>query len=333
MRRYLRDLALLATVSLRARRCTLRRKVAALPQRPDAPEDSPLLTIFSAPKAFAGHVGIIQQNAIRSWLSLRPKPRVILFCTEAGTAEVLRDLDVDLVSEVETNSYGTPLVSDMFKQADALATSDVLAFVSADIILTHRTTEAARIATAWSPRFLLVAQRHDVDVRSLLDFDDQWEERWAAGAVDAGKLHSPGAIDLFLYRRGQYDHMPPFAIGRTSYDNWLLWNTVASRIPLIDATAFLTLIHQNHDYLHAQKVDVWDGAEARENRKWVKHWSNFYSIAHATWTMSGDGKIGPAVGWKYRMARPRQMLSHALRSSRGIRTRWRSWRFARRYRA
>ncbi len=292
-----------------------------------------MLTIFSAPKAFAGHVGIIQQNAIRSWLSLRPKPRVILFCTEAGTAEVLRDLDVDLVSEVETNSYGTPLVSDMFKQADALATSDVLAFVSADIILTHRTTEAARIATAWSPRFLLVAQRHDVDVRSLLDFDDQWEERWAAGAVDAGKLHSPGAIDLFLYRRGQYDHMPPFAIGRTSYDNWLLWNTVASRIPLIDATAFLTLIHQNHDYLHAQKVDVWDGAEARENRKWVKHWSNFYSIAHATWTMSGDGKIGPAVGWKYRMARPRQMLSHALRSSRGIRTRWRSWRFARRYRA
>src|SRR5713226_2603880 len=121
MRRYLRDLALLATVSLRARRCTLRRKVAALPQRPDAPEDSPLLTIFSAPKAFAGHVGIIQQNAIRSWLSLNPTPKIILFGDDAGTAEFARGLGVQVVTAVETNSHGTPLVSNMFSQADSLA--------------------------------------------------------------------------------------------------------------------------------------------------------------------------------------------------------------------
>jgi hypothetical protein len=331
MRRYERDLAHFTNVSRSARRCTLRTKVATSARRPDAPADSPLLTIFSSPKAFKGHVGIIQENAIHSWLSLRPKPRVILFCDEADTAEVLRGLDVELVRDVETNTYGTPLVSAMFNRADRLAASDLLAFVSADIILTQRTIEAARIAKAWAPHFLLVAQRHDVDVRRLLDFDEEWEENWAEAAVAGGKLHSAGAIDLFLYPRGQYEHMPPFAIGRTSYDNWLLWNTVASNIPLIDATGFLTLIHQNHDYVHAQKIDVWDGAEARENRKWVKHWTNFYSIAHATWTLSADGKIGPAVGWKYRMARPRQAISHMLRASRGIRTRVRSWRFARRY--
>jgi hypothetical protein len=292
---------------------------------------APLLTIFSAPKAFKGHVGIIQENAIRSWLSLRPKPKVILFCNEAGAAEALSGLDVELVSEVETNSYGTPLVSSMFKQADTLATSDVLAFLSADIILTHRALDAARIAAAWSPQFLLVAQRHDVDVRNLLEFDQHWEERWAADAVARGKLHSPGAIDLFMYPRGQYEHMPPFAIGRTAYDNWLLWKTVASGIALIDATRFVTLIHQNHDYTHAARVDVWNGDEARQNRSWVKHWSNYYTIVHATWTMNIEGKIGPAVGWKYRMARPRQLLSHTLRASRRIRTQLRSWRFARRY--
>jgi len=309
----------------------LRKKVAAPANRPDATEDSPLLTIFSAPKAFQGHVGIIQENAIRSWLSLRPKPRVILFCNEAGTAEALRGLSVELVSEVETNSFGTPLVSSMFKQTDTLATSDVLAFLSADIILTHRTMEAARIAMGWSRHFLLVAQRHDVDVRSLLEFDGQWEERWAVGAVARGKLHSPGAIDLFMYPRGQYEQMPPFAIGRTAYDNWLLWNTVASDLPLIDATKFVTLIHQNHDYAHAPNVDVWNGEEARENRRWVKHWTNYYTIAHATWTLTAEGKIERAVGWKYRLARPRQLLSHTLRASRRIRTRLRSWRFARRY--
>jgi hypothetical protein len=305
--------------------------VAPLLQRPDAVEDSTLLTIFSAPKAFKGHVGIIQENAIRSWLSLRPKPKVILFCNEAGTAEALRGLNVELVSQVETNSYGTPLVSGIFKQADRLATSDLLAFLSTDIILTHRTMEAARIALEWSRHFLLVAQRHDVEVRTLLEFDEKWEERWAAGAVARGKLHSPGAIDLFIYPRGQYEQMPPFAIGRTAYDNWLLWKTVASGIPLIDATKFMNLIHQNHDYAHAPKVDVWNGDEARENRRWVEHWTNYYTITHATWTLSSEGKIQPAVGWKYRMARPRQLLSHSLRASRRIRTRLRSWRFARKY--
>jgi hypothetical protein len=309
----------------------LRKKVAPLAQRPVAAEDSPLLTIFSAPKAFKGHVGVIQENAIRSWLLLRPKPKVILFCNEEGTSEAMRGLDVELVSDVETNSYGTPLVSGMFKQADTLATGEALAFLSADIILTHRTLEAARIAMEWSRHFLLVAQRHDVDVRSLLEFDELWEERWAAEAVARGKLHSPGAIDLFMYPRGQYQQMPPFAIGRTAYDNWLLWKTVASGIPLVDATKFVTLIHQNHDYAHAPKVDVWNGDEARENRRLVEHWTNYYTIAHATWTLNAAGKIAPAVGWKYRLARPRQLLSHSLRASRRIRTRLRSWRFARKY--
>jgi hypothetical protein len=290
-----------------------------------------LLTIFSAPKTFNGHIAIIQENAIRSWLCLHPKPKIILFSGEAGAAEVAQRLNVQLVTEVETNAFGTPLVSNMFSQADAMVAGDVLAFVSADMILAQNTVEAARIAMAWSRRFLLVAQRHDVDVRSLVEFDVGWEESWAANAIARGTLHSPGAIDLFLYPRGQFEHMPPFAIGRTAYDNWLLWNTVASEIPLIDATGFVTLIHQNHDYAHALKLDVWDGDEARQNRKLIRHWTHYYSIAHATWMLRPDGQITPAVGWKYRMARPRQLISHTLRASRGIRTRLRSWRLARRY--
>jgi hypothetical protein len=290
-----------------------------------------MLTIFSAPKAFSGHVAIIQENAIRSWLSLRPTPKIILFGEEAATGDVAGRLGVQVVTEVETNSYGTPLVSNMFSQADSLAAGEVMAFVSADIILTQRSVDAARIAMEWSQRFLLVAQRHDVDIRKLMDFDAGWEQGWAADAVARGKLHSPGAIDLFVYPRFQYGDMPPFAIGRTSYDNWLLWKAVASGIPLVDATSFVTVIHQNHDYSHAKAVDVWDGVEAHENRRWIAHWTNYYTITHANWTLGGDGKIARASGWRYRMARPKQLLSHALRASRPIRTRLRSWRLARRY--
>lgn len=290
-----------------------------------------MLTIFSAPKAFEGHVGIIQENAIRSWLCMRPKPRIILFSNEGGTDEVARRLNVQLVSTVETNTYGTPLVSNMFSQAEAMAAGEVLAFVSADIVLTQGSIEATRIAMEWAPRFLLVAQRHDVEVRQLMEFESGWEQRWGADAVARGKLHSPGAIDWFVFARGQYKDIPPFAIGRTSYDNWLLWKTVASEIPLIDATSFVTLIHQNHDYSHAKTIDVWDGAEAHENRRWIQHWTNYYTITHATWTLGANGAIVRASAWKYRMARPRQMISHTMRASRRIRTRLRSWRLARRY--
>jgi hypothetical protein len=306
-------------------------KVETSPQRLEAGDDAPVLTIFSAPKVFQGHVGIIQENAIRSWLCLRPKPRIILFSNEESTADAARRLGVHCANDVETNSHGTPLLSSMFAQADSQAAGGVMAFVSADIILTQDSVEATRIAMEWSKRFLLVAQRHDVDLRKLVEFDPGWEQRWAADAIARGKLHSEGAIDWFVYPRGQFSDLPPFAVGRTSYDNWLLWKTVASDIPLIDATAFVTLIHQNHDYSHANAVDVWNGAEARENRMWIKHWTNYYTITHATWTLRADGSVVRASGWRYRMARPRQLLSHALRASRGIRSRVRSWRLARHY--
>jgi hypothetical protein len=290
-----------------------------------------LLTIFTAPKAFRGHVGIIQDNAIRSWSRLKPAPRILLFANDEGTAEVAKRLDVELVTEVATNSFGTPLVSDMFGQADRLAAGDVLAFVSADIILTQRIVEAIQIAAAWANNFLLVAQRRDVDVRQPIDFDDDSGQRWAAIAAK-GKLHSPGAIDLFAFRRGQYAKMPPFAIGRTAYDNWLLWKTVSSGIPLIDATEYLTLIHQNHDYSHASTGDTWYGVEARANRRWIEHWTNYYTITHANWTLGADGQIARATGWRYRIAGPRQAFSHVLRATRSWRTRIRTWRLTRRYR-
>src|SRR5205809_6794358 len=89
--------------------------------------ESPELTIFAAPKAFSGHFGIIQDNAIRSWKQLQPAPRIILFVDETGVAHVAKRLQVQQVSDVATNSHGTPLVSDMFRQADALASGHSLA--------------------------------------------------------------------------------------------------------------------------------------------------------------------------------------------------------------
>lgn len=259
-----------------------------------------------------------------------PGPKIVLFGNETGIDEVAERLGVKHVSEIATNSRGTPLVSDMFRQADPLAEGDVLAFVNADIILTQSVVEAAAIASRWSEEFLLVARRHDVDIRDPVDFDRDWPERLNA-LLKSGTLHSEGGIDLFMYRRGQFAEMPPFAIGRSAYDNWLLWSTVASGIPLIDGTEYATLLHQNHDYSHAPNVDVWYGPEARENKRWMGHWTRYYTIHHANWKMDREGRITPATELRYRMARPRRAVSQAFRALHPLRDRIYVWRHPRRF--
>ena len=46
-----------------------------------------MLTIFSIPKPFIGHVGVIQMNALRSWTFLDPKCEIVIFGDEPGIAE------------------------------------------------------------------------------------------------------------------------------------------------------------------------------------------------------------------------------------------------------
>ena len=53
-----------------------------------------MFTIFAVPKPFQGHIGLIQENAIRSWVALDADHEVILLGDEDGTAEVSRRLGV-----------------------------------------------------------------------------------------------------------------------------------------------------------------------------------------------------------------------------------------------
>ena len=41
-----------------------------------------MLTIFSTPKPFRGHIGVIQRNAIESWKRIHPDVEIILFGDE-----------------------------------------------------------------------------------------------------------------------------------------------------------------------------------------------------------------------------------------------------------
>lgn len=228
---------------------------------------------------------------------LRPKCEVILFGDEEGTAEIASELGIRHIPDVERNEYGTPLVSSMFSIAQDTASHEVMCYVNADIILTSDFPKVVhRIKKC---PFLLVGQRWDVDLKEPVDFSSpDWEERLRAYVAEVGKLHKPYGIDYFIFPRGQYHDIPPFAIGRPGWDNWMIHQACSLQTPVIDATKVITAFHQSHNYSHLPggEVNFRKGPEAERNREFLGGPNHAFTVRDATWVLSAKGmkKVSPA---------------------------------------
>jgi hypothetical protein len=211
----------------------------------------PLLTIFTAPKPFTNpHIATIQRNAIGSWKALGPAVSVLLIGNEPGIQQAAADLAVDWVAEVRCNSQGTPLIPALFDLARQRSNAPLLAYVNADILLLPDFVAAAERLAEQLPHFLLVGQRYDLDVGELLDFSGPWQETLRQRVFAEGRLHPRGGSDYFIFPRACYTNIPDLVVGRAGWDNWMLFEARRRRWPLVDGTADVLIIHQNHDYSH-----------------------------------------------------------------------------------
>lgn len=208
-----------------------------------------MLTIFSCPKPFRGHIGTIQRNAIQSWTLLRPRPEVILIGDDEGTAEVCKEFGIRHIPDVEQSEYGTPLVSSIFQKAQEAASHDVMCYVNADIILMSDFMKAIELVTRQNGSFLLSGRRWDVEINERLSFDKGWEKDLKDLAKRNGKLHSYGGIDYFVFPKWFFREILPFAIGRFAWDWWLIWYARSRKATVIDSTNQNVIIHQDHTYM------------------------------------------------------------------------------------
>ena len=210
-----------------------------------------VLTLFTVPKPFSDeHVARIQKNALRSWKSLRPKVEVIVFGDEAGIDGTCRDLDLQHVAQVERNEHGTPLLNDIFKNASGRCSTPLLGYVNTDIILMNDLVQTSLRAMKVFPSFLLIGQRWDWKLRESISFREDWEEELKARVLGEGRLHPPQGSDYFIFPTGSFRDMPPFAVGRSGWDNWMIFKARQLRYAVMDATGAITAIHQDHDYHH-----------------------------------------------------------------------------------
>jgi hypothetical protein len=244
-----------------------------------------MLTIFATPKPFKGHDGIIQRNAIESWVRLHPDCEVILFGDEAGAAEVAEELGVRHVPDVLRSEFGTKRLDYILTRAQEIARYDRLCYANCDIILSQPFCQAIDRVARWSPKFLMIGRRWDTPLTQALDFEPiDWASQLREFAMTSGKQQLDYAVDFFAFSRGLYADVPPFVVGRVYWDHWMVWKARSMNVPVVDVTADVLAVHQNHDFAYhpGGLAGIKADNESKRNRALAGGQLHLYTIHHAT---------------------------------------------------
>ena len=260
-----------------------------------------MLTFFTTAKPFREHSGMIQRNALNSWTTLHPDVEVILFGQDEGAAEVARELGLRHEPHTEKNEHGLNRMDYMFLRAQEIARHDVLCYSNCDILLMEDFCEALGRVKAAHSKFLMVGRRWDTEINETYDFaKDDWRGQVRGQALQQGKQQTPDYIDYFAFSRGVFGaDLPPLVVGRVFWDNWTVWKALDAKHAVVDVSAAVIAVHQNHDYghVHQGKQGVYDGEEARRNYKLAGGWNHLRTIADATEVL-GEGGLRPNA-WRH----------------------------------
>jgi hypothetical protein len=250
------------------------------------------VTVFSTPKPFTDpHIDIIQKNAIRSWKALGPSVDVVLIGEEKGMAEVALDLEVHYQPEVDRNELGTPLIPSIFYQARQAGGNDILLYTNADIILLPDIIDIINEIHQLREDFLLVGRRWDLNIAEEMDFKLGWVDELRLRIAHEGKLRSPAAMDFFAFPRHLFHNIPPLAVGRAGWDNWMIYHANQQPWPVIDVTSSVKVVHQNHDYSHLPGGKPhYDLEESYQNVELSGGMKTLYDILDVDWVYQ-NGKI------------------------------------------
>ena len=259
----------------------------------------PLITLFSAPKAFTDpHIAMIQRNAIKSW-TLLPDVDVILLGEETGLADAAKELGVRHLPNVARNESGIPLISSMFQLARENSNSDLLCIINADMILMSDFIDAAKQASRFKDKFILLSQRWDFNITRRIEFTEGWEDDLSSMVYRQGSLHRPAGSDFFLFPKPCYVDVPNFTIGRAGWDNWMIYKARKEKWPVIDCTPSVMIVHQNHDYSHLPGGKPhYEHPDTNENIRLAGGEANVrYTIADATYQLVGGKLTRPKMSY------------------------------------
>ena len=233
-----------------------------------------MLTLFSVPKPFEGDMDALQRRSVESWRAL--DVQVLLL---GDVADAARELSVEYVAGLEVTERGTPRLDSAFTLVDGAARFPLRCFVNADVILRQDLLTAVRAVSGEAERFLVVGQTEE-----------------------GGKRRGAAAMDWFVFSAGLFGQVPPFAIGRACFDNWLVWKARQVGI-VVDATRDVHAVHQPHGYTHVDggMAEAYYGEEAARNLELAGGKSHLYTLHDASHVLR-DGQLrrnpGAPLRWR-----------------------------------
>ena len=269
-----------------------------------------LITIFITPKGFdREHIALIQRNAIRSWKALGDDVDVLLIGDDPGVEENAKALGVRHIREVKRNVSGTPMLDDIFRIARENSDSPLLAYVNADIILKRDFVKTSRKLLAQEKQFLLVGQRWDLDVQVDLEFPQGWEAEFDKDLATRGRRHPAGGSDYFVYPREIFASIPPFAIGRSGWDNWMFYEARVKGWKLINCSKAINIIHQDHDYAHLPNgLPHYRQPESAENVRAAGGKRTIFTLLDCDYELDAEGNLHRAPMNKKKLLREMEIF-------------------------
>jgi SAM-dependent methyltransferase len=279
-----------------------------------------MLTLFTIPKSMAGATAVAQSNAFRSWRALGDDVEILLFGDEEGVGEAAEEVAARHVPDIGRNEWGTPLVRDAFAAAAQLATRERLCYANADMILLSDLPAALR--RVGERAALVVGRRVDLAVDGELSFGGDGEARLRRLAAEQGRPGTEREIDYMAFPRGVDWQMPPLAVGRPGWDNWMIYRARLLGLAIVDASDTVLAIHQRHGYEHVagRTGPRWQGPEADRNRALVAEMGTAYGILDASHVLTARS-LRPAFGLRHlkRRARRHRLLGRGVRKADALR--------------
>jgi hypothetical protein len=263
-----------------------------------------MITFFTSAKPFRDRAAILQRNTIACWRALCPTCEILIIGAEEGGEEVARAYRARWIPEVARTTDGTPLVSDLFAIAEREASFPLLLFANADILFTGRLPQTMEALSSRGRPFLLTGRRRDLEVEGPIDFSAaDWQPQLEREATTRGRPAIKSALDYFGFVRGMWgdlegkDRFPPFALGRTIYDNWLVYWARRRGIDVVNGSDFVLAVHQRHDYSHHRDGErgAFAGSEAQRNLELAGGERHCYSTLDATHKISKQGRVKLAL--------------------------------------
>lgn len=209
-------------------------------------------TILCLPMPFEGKDDIAQRNSIHSWVLLEPKPEIILLGNEKGVREIVQQFGAIHIPDIDRNECGDLSVRSVLEQGYDRASHDIVAYVDADVILFQDFAEAIERVHSDFLLYMTCGYRRTIKVDRRMNFRPDWQDRLWEQVQRKGKQFRQGmgsGSDYFMTPAGfPFPDIPDFSVGAGHWDGWRMWAALQVGAQLVDTTAIIRAIHQEHPW-------------------------------------------------------------------------------------